>query len=187
MQGNSSKLMPYLDLIIAIPIAWGMFRGFRRGFIIEICTLMALILGVYGAATFGDAAGDYLQKNFSTDAQVSLVLAFAILFIIIVVAVFLFGKALEGAIKMVALGLVNKLFGMLFGGLKFALIMSGILYVFTGFPSTRALLPDSWIKDSYLYEPVSAMAIKIYPALSETSWHDKIQDQFDSVKDAIID
>jgi membrane protein required for colicin V production len=179
--------MPYLDLIIAIPIAWGMFRGFRRGFIIEICTLMALILGVYGAATFGDSASDYLQKNYNTDAQLSLVMAFTILFIAIVIAVFLFGKALEGVIKIVALGLVNKLFGMLFGGLKFALIVSGLLFVFNGFPGTRSLMPSDWTKDSYLYGPVSAMAIKIYPALGEISWHEKIKSEFENLKDAVID
>jgi membrane protein required for colicin V production len=179
--------MYYLDLIIVLPIAWGMFRGFRRGFIIEICTLMALILGVYGAATFGEATADYFQANYNTDPKLSLVMAFAILFIGIVIAVFIFGKALEGVVKMVALGLVNKLFGMVFGGLKFALILSGILFVFMGFPATRSLIPDSWIRGSYLYEPVSGLASRIYPALAKKEWHEEIKDQFESLKDAVID
>ncbi len=179
--------MPYLDILIAIPILWGMFRGFKRGFIIEICTLMALILGIYGAVTFGDMARDYLQENYNTDHQMSMVLAFAILFILIVIVVFMFGKVLEGLIKMVALGLVNKIFGMIFGGAKFALIVSALLFVFEGFPGTRELLTNETKKSSYLYEPVAAMAIKFYPILAEHKWQDQLHDQFENLKEKLED
>ncbi len=96
-----------LDICILLPVLWGMFKGFKRGLIIELCTLMALILGVYGAATFGEMGSEYLRETFNTDPRVSGVLGFALLFIIIVILVFIFGKILEGLIKLVALGLVN--------------------------------------------------------------------------------
>ncbi len=179
--------MPYLDIILAIPLIWGMYRGFSRGFILEICTLMALILGVYGAAMFGERAGDYLEQNYNTDPQMSLIIAFAALFILIVVAVFIFGKVLEGVVKMVALGLVNKLFGLLFGGLKFALIISGILYILNGIPGTKSLIPVSWKADSYLYEPLAQFAPTIYPILKEESWRDDLIDRLDSLQKDLVE
>ncbi len=174
--------MPYLDLLLAIPLIWGMYRGFTRGFIVEICTLMALILGIYGAAMFGERAGDSLELNYNTDPQMGLIIAFAALFIIIIVVVFIFGKVLEGVIKMVALGLVNKLFGLLFGGLKFALILSGILYVLNGIPGTKNLIPVSWKADSYLYEPLAQFAPTIYPILKEESWREDLIDRIDALQ-----
>ncbi len=175
----------YLDIFIAIPIAWGMFRGFRRGLIIELCTLMALILGVYGAAAFGDMAGQYLEAEFNTDPRLSLVLAFTIIFIIIVVAVFIFGRVLEKVIKMVALGLVNKLFGLLFGGLKFALIVSSLFFIINGFPVLEKFISPEWKKDSYLYEPVSQIAPKLFPILKDRSWMDEIEQRFEDLKENV--
>lgn len=175
----------YLDLIIAIPILWGMFRGFKRGLIIELCTLMALILGVYGASAFGGTAGEYLQAEFNTDPRMSLVLAFTIVFILIVVAVFIFGKVLEGVIKMVALGLVNKLFGLLFGAIKFALIVSGLLFILNGFPVSEKIIPANWKKESYLYEPISSIAPKLFPILHDRSWMDGIEERFEGLKENV--
>lgn len=174
-----------LDICILLPVLWGMFKGFKRGLIIELCTLMALILGVYGAATFGEMGSDYLRATFNTDPRVSGVLGFALLFIIIVVAVFIFGKILEGLIKLVALGLVNKLFGLFFGGLKFLLIVSGLLYLTNGFPLTEDLIPVKEKADSYLYEPASEVLPSIYPTLAKASWRDKIEDTFDEIRQGI--
>lgn len=175
----------YLDIIIALPLAWGMFRGFRRGLIIELCTLMALILGVYGAAAFGDVAGEYLQEQFNTDPRLSRVIAFTVVFILIVVVVFIFGKILERLIKLVALGLFNKLFGMLFGGLKFALILSGVLFIVSGFPLTENLISGKTRQESYLYEPVAGLAPKLFPVLKNQQWLKKLENQIDELRDKV--
>ncbi|HLU50516.1 MAG TPA: CvpA family protein [Flavobacteriaceae bacterium] len=175
----------YLDLIIAVPILWGMFRGFKRGLIIELCTLMALVLGIYGAAAFGEMAGEYLQTEFNTDPRISLVLAFTIVFILIVVVVFIFGKVLEGVIKMVALGLINKIFGLLFGAMKFTLILSGVFFILTGFPITEKLIPQTWKKESILYKSVSSIAPKIFPILQDRSWMKEIEKRIDGLKENV--
>jgi membrane protein required for colicin V production len=175
----------YLDLIIAVLILWGILRGFKRGLIIELCTLMALVLGIYGAATFGDMGSAYLQSEFNTDKRLSLVLAFAVLFVIIVVAVFIFGKILEGLIKMVALGLVNKIFGALFGALKFALILSGILFVLEGFELTATMIPSDWKSSSYFYGPISSLATELYPVLKDASWLDSIKEGVEELKEKV--
>jgi membrane protein required for colicin V production len=156
-----------LDICIAIPLIWGMFKGFKRGLIIELCTLMALLLGVYGAAKLGDLGSEYLVDAFNTDPRVSKVLAFAILFLAIVILVFLFGKVLTGLIKIVALGTVNKLFGLAFGGFKIFVILSGLLYLLNGFPVTQTLIPESQKRESFLYGPTSDFIGKAYPVLEE--------------------
>ncbi len=177
--------MPYLDIILLLPLLWGMFRGFRRGFIIEVCTLMALILGIYGAATFGDLGADYLVQEFNTEAHLSMVLSFALLFIGIVILVFLFGKMLESVIKLVALGLVNKIFGLVFGLAKFTLIMSGLLFIWNGFPLTKDVIPREWKNNSYLFEPLSDIAPAIYPVLKEQDWTDKLEEGLENIRDKV--
>lgn len=175
----------YLDLIIVVFVALGMIKGFKRGLIIELCTLMALILGVFGAYFFGSETAEWLTREFNTDKRVSLALAFAILFIGIVVGVFFFGKTLEKLIKIVALGLVNKLAGLLFGALKFAIILSALIFVINGFPLTENLIPKNQKQESILYEPVEKISYIIYPKLKKQDWLEKIEDGFDSLKEEI--
>lgn len=177
--------MNTLDIIIAIPILWGLFKGFRRGFIVEISTLLALVLGVYGALTFGDLGADYIHRQFNTDPGISRVLGFALLFIVIVVAVYLLGKALEKLIQMVALGLVNKLFGMLFGGLKWALIVGSVLYVVSSIPLTNNWLGKDRQRDSYLYLPMLKILPAIYPIVTSPEWREDIERNLEKVKEDV--
>ena len=46
--------MNFLDIIIAIPLVYGAYKGFRNGFIMEIFTILALFVGLYAAFTFSD-------------------------------------------------------------------------------------------------------------------------------------
>ncbi|HKL02870.1 MAG TPA: CvpA family protein [Cryomorphaceae bacterium] len=177
----------YIDIVLIIFILWGMLRGFKRGFIIELCTLMALVLGIFGAAHFGVEMSGYLEREYNADSRVSLVLAFAILFAGIVIAVFIFGKVLEGLIKLVALNMVNKVAGLVFGGLKFALILSGLIFIINGFPFSEKAIPKEWKRESYLYSPISELALIIYPKLNEKQWFEDIEKQMDEFKDDVLE
>ena len=41
--------MNYLDVILIVPILWGLLRGVKNGIIKELTGFVALICGVYGA------------------------------------------------------------------------------------------------------------------------------------------
>jgi membrane protein required for colicin V production len=101
------------------------------------------------------------------------------------VLITLFGRVLERVIKLVALGLVNKLFGMAFGLAKFLLILSALLFIWNGFPLTAKVIPDSWRKGSYLFEPISALAPAIYPVLKEQDWTDQLERHLEDLRDKV--
>jgi len=44
--------MNYIDIIILAVLAWALFRGFKNGLFIEIASIAALILGIWGAIRF---------------------------------------------------------------------------------------------------------------------------------------
>ncbi len=41
--------MNWLDIGIAVPLVWGAYVGFKKGLVIELASLAALILGIYAA------------------------------------------------------------------------------------------------------------------------------------------
>ena len=55
--------MNYLDIIIIVLVLIFGIGGWRKGIIIEIATLLALILGLYGAFHFSDFTAEQLVQH----------------------------------------------------------------------------------------------------------------------------
>ena len=77
-----------------------------------------MIAGVYGAFHFSNFAATFLKERVDWNENTVNIAAFAITFIIIVLVIALAGKALTKIADFAMLGLLNKLLGALFGGLK---------------------------------------------------------------------
>ncbi|WP_142784752.1 CvpA family protein [Changchengzhania lutea] len=161
--------MNVLDIVLGALILFGLVRGLMKGFFVEIASLIALVAGVYGAIHFSDFAAGFLDSKVDWDEKTINIVAFAITFVIIVLVIALAGKALTKLADFAALGIINKLLGGVFGGLKIALILSVILLIFEkisdfGIPFTD----DEDLESSVLYEPVKSLVPTIFPALLNT-------------------
>lgn len=161
--------MNYFDIIIIIPLLWGAFKGFKKGLIIEVASFTALFLGVWGGVKFSSISAQYLGEMFSVSEKIMPLVSFAITFILIVIAVFSLAKLLERVIKMVALGLVNKIAGAAFGVLKFTLIISIILTLVNNINSEVEFIESEMENSSLLYKPISSLAPRIIPGLKNIS------------------
>ena len=60
---NAGLSWNYLDILIAIPLLWGAYKGYTKGLIIEAASLAALVIGVYGAYRFSDLTSGFLQDK----------------------------------------------------------------------------------------------------------------------------
>jgi len=147
-------MMQTIDFILAIPLLWGLIIGFKKGLILELASLAALVLGVLGSLAFSDYAGKHLSEMLEIPpAYLSLVSLF-VTFILIVFGVFLIAKFLDKMLKIIALGFINRLAGALFGLLKYGLICSFALYFLSMVNQKVSFLPNNYHKDSLLYEPI---------------------------------
>ena len=166
--------MNYIDIILAVPLLWALYRGFTKGFIIEIATLIALILGVYGSIHFSYFISDKLNLHSSFSHLIS----FAITFLIIVIVIFLLAKLLEKSINLMALGIFNKLAGAFFSLLKFAFIISVLLIFINKINSKTNIISDKTKDVSLLYQPVSGLAPAIIPKLK----FDEMKKKFEIIR-----
>ncbi len=57
--------MGILDIVLGALLAYGLYRGVRNGFLVEIASVIALIVGIYGAIHFSYITGDYLGENWT--------------------------------------------------------------------------------------------------------------------------
>lgn len=157
--------MAVIDIILGALILFGVVRGLMKGLFVEVASLVALIAGIYGAIHFSNFAAEFLIEHVDWNEKTINITAFAITFVIIVLAISLAGKALTKLANFAALGFLNKLLGAVFGGLKIALILSIVLMVFAKLNKTIPFVSEDEIESSVLYEPVKTLAPMILPIL----------------------
>ena len=162
--------MNYIDIFLAIPIIWFAYQGFKRGLIIELASLAALILGIYAALYFNEYASNFLVNSLEMSPKYVPVISFIVTFIVIVFLVYTVGRILEKVIDMVALGFLNKLIGGVFGLLKGVVMISIVIMVVNYF--NEDLISSKKKKDSMLYAPIEGIAPLLWDNIQELELED---------------
>lgn len=157
--------MSVLDIVLAALLMFGLVRGFMKGLFVEVASLVALVAGVYGAIHFSYYAASFLENKVEWGEKYINIAAFAITFLIIIIAISLAGKALTKLADFAALGVLNKLLGGVFGALKIGLILSIVLVVFNRMNNTIPFVSEAELEDSILYKPVKMLAPMIFPSI----------------------
>lgn len=112
--------MNFLDIILAVPLCWCIYKGFKRGIIFELAMLVGIIAGCYLAIHLAKAVAGMI----GIQGEVSVLAAFLIIFVSVIVGAFFLGKCIENLVKLVKAGLLNKLLGAVLGMLKCVCILS---------------------------------------------------------------
>lgn len=157
--------MSIIDIVLGALLLFGLIRGAIKGLFVEIASLCALVLGVFGAIHFSYFVADLLEPKVDWDEKTMNIVAFAITFVIIVLAISLAGKALTKLADFAALGILNKLLGGVFGTLKIGLILSVLLVVFNKLNNTLPFMEEEELEESILYKPVKSLVPMIFPTL----------------------
>ncbi|WP_417876720.1 CvpA family protein [Winogradskyella sediminis] len=157
--------MSIIDIILAALLLFGFIRGLFKGLFVEVASLLALVLGVWGAIHFSGFAAGFLEPKVDWTEKTINIVAFAITFVAIVLAISLAGKALTKLADFAALGIINKLAGGVFGALKIGLILSVLLGVFHKMNNTLPFMEKEDLDQSILYQPIKALAPLIFPSI----------------------
>jgi membrane protein required for colicin V production len=158
--------MNYIDIILGILLIIAAVRGFMKGFVIELASLAALILGIWGAIHFSHLTAGFLTGTFNWNPESIGLVAFLITLLLIVVVVHILGKLLTKVVEAMALGLLNHLAGMLFGVFKTALILSVVLLLFDHVDQDVHIIPEKTRDESQVYEPLKNLVPTLLPFLN---------------------
>ena len=77
--------MNVFDIVIAALLLFGFVRGITKGLFVEVASLAALIIGVYGSIHFSYFISDYLKDSVSWSKEYISLTAFAGTFVLIIV------------------------------------------------------------------------------------------------------
>lgn len=161
--------MNFLDIIILIPLAYAAWMGFKKGFIIEFFTLLALFVGLYAGIHFSEYVSNGIKKAFSWDSTYLPVIAFTLTFLGVGAMVYFAGKALEKVVKFAMLSPINKIAGIIFALLKGIYIVSVVLVLLSSYDKNNKFIPLETKNQSLLYNPMLQVSASTIPGFKESS------------------
>lgn len=165
----------FLDLFILVALIYGAVRGYFKGFFLQSLTLVALVAGIWAGLKLNDYFAQWLLKVFHIGETILPYVAFAIIFVIVIVIVHFIGVFLTKSLSESVIGALNKWGGFLFGLLKMAFIVSIVLFLIQKFDVDKHIIKQQAMDKSYLYKPVAKIAPAIFPHL-----------HFDKLKKGIV-
>ena len=162
--------MSFIDIIFAVLLAFALYKGIKNGLFVELASLIALIAGIFIAIKFSYIIKTLLESKVSWNPKYIEITAFALTFIIVVVAIHLSAKLLTKIVDLAYLGWINRLAGAGFSILKTILALSIVILLFEKINVNNMIAKKEMLDDSIFYNPTKEISAFIYPKIEE--WYD---------------
>lgn len=117
-----------IDIIVFILLLMAIFKGLSKGLIVAVFSFLGFFIGLAAALKLSTIAASYIGDNVSISQRWLPVLAFAVVFILVVLLVRMGARAVESLIRLAMLGWINKIGGVFLYMLLYLFIFSIILF-----------------------------------------------------------
>lgn len=157
--------MNILDIVLLVCLIPAVIQGLRKGFIAQVVAIISLVLGGWLAYRFSSAVTEWLGQWISASGPALNIIAFILIFAIVVTLLFLLGKILEASIKIILLGWLNKLLGLVFSLFKYVLVIGLLIILFDSINGKFGLVSDEFLDSSFLYSGIKSISWSVFPYL----------------------
>ncbi|WP_298714658.1 CvpA family protein [Chitinophaga sp.] len=117
-----------IDVVFAILMAYALYRGFVRGFIAAVFSLVACVIGLAAALKLSAVLAAWLGES-GMDGRWWPVVCFFVIFLAVVVLIRLGAAALQKVVEWSMLGWLNRLGGILLYATLFTIVYSVLLWM----------------------------------------------------------
>ena len=125
--------------------------------------MVSLLIGIYIAINFSFYLDSYLVNFLKESKDLIPIISFAIVFAATLIFIKVVGFLLEKITNALALGIVSKFLGAIFGSIKIIILLSALMF----FEQKLELIPKEVTKNSILKVPIENFLTVIVPEISE--------------------
>lgn len=150
-----------IDIIFALVILLAIVKGYQKGLVIALFSIIAFILGLAAALKLSAVVAVYLGKATSVSEKWLPVVSFVLVFVIVIFLVNLGAKLIEKTFEMALLGWLNRLGGVLLYIFLYTLFFSLFLF----YADRLELFERSTIAASKVYPYVQPLGPKVIDGL----------------------
>lgn len=161
--------MEILDLIILMPLIYGAYKGYKRGFIMSLFLLLAVVVGLYAAFHFTDVIVGYGKEHFSWKSNYIAPVTFLSLFLVVGAGIYFGGKVLESVIKLVKLSILNSLAGALLGLLQWTYFVGSLLLMLISFDQKESIISKETKQHSLILPAMTTVLHGSIPGVGASS------------------
>ncbi len=136
-----------LDFIFAVLLVLACIRGYQKGLIIAVFSMIAFIVGLAAALKLSTVVADRMKDTISVSTKWLPFLSFILVFFVVVLLVRWGGKLIEKSVQLVLLGWVNRLGGILFYAVLYLVVFS----IFVFYAEKLQVLQPAVIRASQTY------------------------------------
>lgn len=151
--------MNIIDLIICIVLVVAVWNGWRRGFILQICSLAAFVAALWLAVRYGGEVGAMLRID---EAYVEPA-GFVVVLVAGLLLVGIAARIVRKIFTFAGLGLFDNLLGVLVAAFKYLLLLSALFAASERLNVDGALIPKETIASSRGYCPVRELSRRVLP------------------------
>ena len=167
--------MSFFDILVAVLLAFSLYKGIKNGLFVEIASFVSLLLGIYLAIKFSSLMKEIIVKQVSWNPNTIQVTAFILTFILVVIGVYFLAKILTGIADFAFLGWANKLGGGFFRILKSILILSVVIALFEKINFNYTFAKKETLDHYIFYNPVKKVAAFVYPSIEK--WYENFKEK----------
>ena len=143
--------MSHLDIFLGLIIAWGGYNGFSKGLVKELASILGIVIGIYLAKNFYPFLDLKLKPIFESESGFISILSSLIIFLITIMVFKIIAKFLTKFLKLIALGLLNRIIGAIFGIIKSTLLLCVVIFIFSKINNITATIENATLNQSFLY------------------------------------
>ncbi|MDD2622201.1 MAG: CvpA family protein [Bacteroidales bacterium] len=156
-------MLKIIDFIIIIAMVWFAFKGIKKGLMYEVLSILALIIGAWGAFTFSNIIEGFIGKQ----SEIMHLVAWAVTFILIVAGIFIIGTMLKACMSIIIPDIIDKIAGLLFGAFKVMFFFGIIFYYINSVDVYEKLISSQAKEDIIMYKPTYNIAVWVLPKVKE--------------------
>ena len=146
-----------IDIIFAVCMVIAILKGFQKGLVVAIFSIVAFIIGLAAALKLSTVVAGYLKDSISVSAKWLPFISFVLVFLGVILLVRMGAKMIEKTLQVAMLGWVNRLGGIIFYAVLYLLILS----IFLFYAQKLQLLQPSTIQSSLTYSFVQPWGPKV--------------------------
>ncbi|OAV68897.1 colicin V production protein [Bacteroidales bacterium Barb6XT] len=155
--------MNWLDIVLICLAGMGLVKGLFDGLIRQVVSLIALAAGIFFCGRVAVEVKSWLAGLDWFPAEAVTVASYAASFLLIAGVLILAGVVVHKIVGATPLGMVNHLFGGVFGILVTVLFVSLALNLLETVDKGSALIPIQAKLDSRYYYPVKEVVATVFP------------------------
>ncbi len=151
----------FIDFLFFILLLLAVFKGFSRGLIVAVFSLVAFFVGLLAAVKFSASVAVWLRETSGSQSVWIPFIAFVLVMALVMLLIRIGANMIDKVLQVAMLGWLNKLGGVLFYSVMYMAFFSIVLF----YAEHLGLLSDDTIRNSQTYGFIAPLAPAVIDAL----------------------